>query len=363
MKPYKITILLFFINLIVIPFFPGSFNISSSAISSESESVPESKVSVMQEPGADNGSQHRILFETNRDGDWELYLMNIDGGHLQNLTQSVGDDEFATISKTGKIAFISNRYGTPDIYIMNPDGSGLKRITSTAEEKQELDWSPNEDYIVFTAGNLDNERVCLVSVEGDSDYKVISRYDKKCSYPRWSPDGDEILYVRQDGSFLQLYYTDPFGDRGGKYTSKLIQHWMPAWSPAGDELVYMGGNSNKWSLYSLNVKTGQGENLTGRYKPAVNPVWSPDGQNLVFMSRRFGSFDIFVVSRNGNKVRRITRNSGRESTPYWSPDGKWITYWSDEDGDPEVWVTDAEGLEHKKLTNNSQRDINAQWIK
>ena len=61
----------------------------------------------------------RIAFTSNRDGNYEIYLMNIDGGGLRNLTAHPANDSAAAWSPDGKkLAFISSRGGGSDIYIM-----------------------------------------------------------------------------------------------------------------------------------------------------------------------------------------------------------------------------------------------------
>ena len=64
----------------------------------------------------------RIAFTSNRDGNYEIYVMNADGTGLRNVTQHPGQDNYAAWSPDGKhLAFLSNRSGSYDIYIMKID--------------------------------------------------------------------------------------------------------------------------------------------------------------------------------------------------------------------------------------------------
>ena len=57
----------------------------------------------------------RILFTSDRDGDWELYTIRPDGSDLKRLTHSPGNDAHATWSLDGEwIAFASARGGFKD---------------------------------------------------------------------------------------------------------------------------------------------------------------------------------------------------------------------------------------------------------
>ena len=94
----------------------------------------------------------RIAFMSTRDGNAEIYVMNVDGSNLRRLTNHPADDVTPTWSPSGgQIAFTSDRSGRPQIYIMNADGTGVARITNETEADRPT-WSPapyNE--IAFTA--------------------------------------------------------------------------------------------------------------------------------------------------------------------------------------------------------------------
>ena len=72
----------------------------------------------------------KIAFVSTRDGNWEVYTMNIDGTGQTRLTFNTGLDESPAYSPDGsKITFASNRDGNFEIYTMNSDGSGQTRLT------------------------------------------------------------------------------------------------------------------------------------------------------------------------------------------------------------------------------------------
>jgi Tol biopolymer transport system component len=83
----------------------------------------------MPQLGTDGfGSQ--ILFTSQRDGNWELYLINANGAGLRNLSNSSGsNDGLGTFSPDGKwVAFVSNRGGSWAIWAVRPDGTGLTKL-------------------------------------------------------------------------------------------------------------------------------------------------------------------------------------------------------------------------------------------
>src|SRR6266404_4440343 len=77
---------------------------------------------------------HKIVYESNRDGNWELYLVNADGSDPVNLTRTPDVDElYPKPSPDGsKICFVADQgkgdAKKRDIYYMNSDGTGRVKV-------------------------------------------------------------------------------------------------------------------------------------------------------------------------------------------------------------------------------------------
>jgi dipeptidyl aminopeptidase/acylaminoacyl peptidase len=99
---------------------------------------------VMVEPAGATfpGKNGKIAFESNRDGNYEIYSMNSNGTGLERLTNNPTDDFNAAWSPDGnKIAFTSLRDGNREIYSMNSNGKGLVvRLTNNPAEDLSPDW-------------------------------------------------------------------------------------------------------------------------------------------------------------------------------------------------------------------------------
>jgi hypothetical protein len=71
----------------------------------------------------------RILFTSNREGNWDVYVVNTDGSGLTRLTDHPGRDGLATASPDFQhIAFVSDREGAWAVYVMNVDGSNQQKL-------------------------------------------------------------------------------------------------------------------------------------------------------------------------------------------------------------------------------------------
>ena len=106
----------------------------------------------------------KIIFMTDRNGNWEIYIMNKDGSKPKNLTKNPGDDFAPRWSPDGTtIAFCSGRDRKgweADVYLMDPDGSNQRSLGNTAEAEQDLGWSPDGTQIVMEV-NLGRRQILL----------------------------------------------------------------------------------------------------------------------------------------------------------------------------------------------------------
>jgi len=85
----------------------------------------------------------RIAFQSNREGNSEIYVIDVDGTNLKRLTNNDVDDEYPTWSPDGNfIAFQSKREGRWGIYVMRADGTGEHRITDNSTDAVHPAWSP-----------------------------------------------------------------------------------------------------------------------------------------------------------------------------------------------------------------------------
>jgi Tol biopolymer transport system component len=85
----------------------------------------------------------RIVFSSNREGNFDIYVMNADGSDQTVLAQSPSDDREPSWSPDGEwIAFSSDREGDFNVFIVRLDGSGLAKVTDDPADDRSPVWSP-----------------------------------------------------------------------------------------------------------------------------------------------------------------------------------------------------------------------------
>ena len=86
----------------------------------------------------------KIAFTSNRDGNWEIYIMNSDGSQPINLTKHPATDFDPVWSPTGEqILFNSNRNGERDLYLMNADGKNVRKVFAKSADRRYPTWAPD----------------------------------------------------------------------------------------------------------------------------------------------------------------------------------------------------------------------------
>jgi len=105
------------------------------------ETVAEKEI--VENSTKESAANRRIVFVSDRDGNNEIYIMNIEGSKLSNLTESSGNDIYPSFSQDEqKIIFSSDCDGNSEIYMMNADGSEQVNLTNNPASDGTPSFSP-----------------------------------------------------------------------------------------------------------------------------------------------------------------------------------------------------------------------------
>jgi len=262
----------------------------------------------------------RIVFASDRTGNWDLFAMDGDGSHLVNLTNSPTDEERAGNSPDGqKIAFARTVNDNTDIYVMNADGSSVTRLTTGPGADHAPQWSPDGEKIAFRSDRDGNGNVYVMDSDG-SDQTRLTNNPADDSGPDWAPDGQKIVFSSGRTGNSDVFVMNADGSNQMQLTTDPADDFGASWSPDGTKIAFRSGRNGTSEVYVMGVN-GQGQtNLTNHPAFDRGPAWSPDGSKLVFYSNRDGNYEIYIMDPNGANVTRLTNNPSRDFQPDWGVD-------------------------------------------
>jgi Tol biopolymer transport system component len=206
---------------------------------------------------------------------WKLYesfdIFLKDGNEIKQLTDTPGYDAEATVSPNGdKVVFTSLRDGDPEIYIMNLDGSDQKRLTFEKGYDGGPFFSPDGSKIVFRASRP-------VTDEQMADYNDLVEN----GYVR--PTALEIFVMDADGKNMKQI------TNLGKASFAPFFH--PSGEKIIFSSNYQADGPRDFNLFMINIDGTGLERITFNPTFDGFPMFSPDGKYIVFGSNRFNKID------------------------------------------------------------------------
>jgi len=171
-----------------------------------------------------------------------------------------------------KVAFTSNRDGNSEIYIMNVDGTNMRRLTNHPAIDVAPTFSPPGNQIAFTSDRSGSAQIWIMGIDG-SGVQQITR-ETKCDRATWSPAPfNEIAYTSQSGGGFDIRIFD-FATRSTRtITDGIGSNEQPAFAPNGRHIAFNSTRSGKEQIFLIDR---DGKNLKQVTRTGVNryPNWS-----------------------------------------------------------------------------------------
>jgi hypothetical protein len=250
---------------------------------------------------------------------WEIHAMSRDGSMAERLTRNDTDDTSPVWSPDHTwLAFVSKRDGNQEIYRLDIGQSQPINLS----QNPAADWTPSisldGERVVFSSLRDGNWELYMVNDDGSEPARMT--FNQEPDYaPAWSPDGSKIAFVSERDGNLEIYVMAADGSQESRLTFNEALDLSPAWSPDGSLIAFESFRQGNMEVYVMRADGTEQRNLTN-YPMADDhgPTWSEDGLGLVFYSNRDGNWDLYFMNAQGGEVTNLTNSPALEQEPFWS---------------------------------------------
>lgn len=305
-----------------------------------------------------------LVFQSYRDGNFNLWTIGRDGAGLRQLTEGPFDHREPRFSPDGRtVVFSSDLTGSYGIHLLDLATGKITQLTDTPVDEYEPAWSPDGSKVAFVAATT---RIDVVSVaDGSRSTAQTVAATQQIHGPAWTPDGRDLVYTVATGVFPSATASSQLVISGRPLvTGEEVFPFRVSWH--GNDFLYTADGA----LRRRSLRGGPATDIAftapvdvepARYvkrrrdfdsprpRPVVgigSPVLSPDGTKVAFRALN----DIHVMTI-GQPPKPLTGDDWWKSDPAWSPDGRYLSYSTDRAGKLDIWLRDLATGEDRQLTN------------
>lgn len=241
-----------------------------------------------------------------------IWRVNANGALPTRITPpGRGPDFYPAVSPDGtQIAYVAGEDGQFDVWVMNLDGTGRRQLTFDRATDTTPSWMPDGRSILFVSARSGTADIWRIGVDGTGLVQLTSLPSDEAS-PRASTDGTRIAFASsQDRGNFDIWVMDSTGGNPVQLTRKdepdsNISDGTPTWSPDGLQLAFERWDGN-WNIWRIDADGTDLVQLTDTRDHNGDPVFSPDGGAIAFTSSRDGWWQIWLMDPSGGNLRQVT---------------------------------------------------------
>ena len=199
----------------------------------------------------------------------------------------------------------------------------IRRVLGISADQFYADWVA---FLAENYGRLESEIRAQGFFQGESLDEVnegVLEY-----HPALSPDGKKLAYLTSEKQDYGLTVLKIYDFETRKKTE--LKNWIDTrigWSPDGKEIVFVRNKGGFNDLYIYNLAEDKERRISANLR-AKDPSFSPDGQRIAFVHNKDGTNNLGLIDRDGTDLVYLTNNNDATQYmgPRFSPDGEWLLF-------------------------------------
>jgi TolB protein len=243
---------------------------------------------------------------------------------------------------TSKLVFIGERTGHQEIYTSDLFFGDVTQITHDRAIAMTPRWSPDGERVIYTSffksGFPD---IFEIDLAGFQRTTFVS-FKGTNSGAHFSPDGRQVAMVLSGEGEPEIYVSNAFGRGVSRRTHSDEVKASPCWSPDGTRLIFTMDPGPQ--LYVMPAAGGLPQRVTfdtSRY--CAEPDWSrADPDKVAFTMKVEGSYQIGVLELSKRHGAQVSHAPFDGIEPSWLPDGRHVVYTARDPTTSRLCILDTE---------------------
>lgn len=258
---------------------------------------------------------------------------------------------------TPKFSFTSNRDGNEEVYIMDINGTNQSNISNNGSDDNMARWSHDQRFLVFVSNRDGNMNIYKMRRDG-SEQEPLTTHAADDFTPAFSKDGTKIVFTSTRDGNQEIYSMNSDGTNLTRLTTNGADDYAPSWNSDATKIAFVSTRDGNEEIYVMNADGSNKTNLTNNPANDEFPRFNTDDSKILFTSNRLLNENIHFMNADGSGVTSVTLNPASETFSSWligDPVGK-LLFDTNRDGNREIYVVNQDMSNLNRLTNNGATD-------
>lgn len=254
---------------------------------------------------------------------FDIVVLNLTTWETRRFSAGEGSSVYPAPSPDGRwVAFQSNHDGDFEIYMANRYGGQLRQLTRNTVWDRLPAWSPAGDWLVYSSDTRGDQTFDLYRARPlDGETEQVYSDQWRNSHARYSADGRHIVFTAgpsvRDANSWEIRLVDRASGVSKLLTDNATRDASPAFSPDSQRIVYVSSAGGGRALASMNLEGGDRRILYTGPGSVWSANYSPDGKFLALTATVNGEDQLFLMPADGGRAQQITSSGGAYAS--WIP--------------------------------------------